>query len=102
MKRISYGGSTILTGDAIADALLDYATALARAGSADHVRVPGIGPLGRVELFDVVIGPASQVYAENSTGEEEVLDEVFVADLRHRVSLVAAGRAGDGADPVGG
>jgi len=102
MKRISYGGSTILTGDSIADALLDYATALARAGSADHVRVPGLGPLGRVELFDLVIGPASQVYAENSLGEDEIFDEAFVADLRHRMRVAAAGRLGEGTGLVGG
>lgn len=36
MKRITYAGGSILTGDRLADILMDDATALARAGLADH------------------------------------------------------------------
>jgi hypothetical protein len=93
MKRISYGAGTILTGDRIADALLDYAAALARAGTADHVRVPAIASDDERTVLDIVIGPASQLMAEHEeVGFADVIDEEFVDELALRGKMVAAGR----------
>lgn len=93
MRRVLYGGGSILTGDRIADALLDYAAALARAGTADHLSVPGIGSDGQPAAVDLVIGPASQLIAEHEeTPGDDLEDDAFIAELERRSRLVAAGR----------
>jgi hypothetical protein len=92
MKRIMYAGGSFMTGDRIADAVLDYAAVLARAGSADHLRVPGLGVDDRWHVYDVLIGPASQLLAEDvDTLIEDVGDESFLADLRARSGAVESG-----------
>lgn len=94
MKRIAYGGGFILTGDRIADAVLDYAAELARAGTADHVRVPALGSDDRATHLDIVIGPASQLVAEHEfVMADEIEDEDFISDIEHRGRMAAAGRA---------
>lgn len=94
MKRVTYGGGSILTGDRIADALLDYAAALARAESADHLRVPAVGADGLPAVVDVVLGPASQLLAEaEGVAGGDLEDAAFVEELEHRARLAAAGRA---------
>lgn len=93
MKRVTYAGDFFVTGDVVADALLDYATVLARADVADHVVVPGRSRDGALTSFDIVVGPASQLLAEHVEGlGEELVDDDFVADLRRRSRLAAAGR----------
>ncbi|MGN6428805.1 MAG: hypothetical protein ACTHMF_18475 [Leifsonia sp.] len=90
MRRIVYAGGTLYTGDAIAEALLDYARALARNGTADTVFVPahsgeGEGDPGSIELL---IGPASQLVSEPvDLAGRELTDEALVERLR---SLTAA------------
>lgn len=94
MKRIMYSAGSFVTGDRIADALMDYATVLARVGSADHLRVPGLGPDDRVHGFDLLIGPASQILTEDAdTVIEEVGDEAFIQDVRQRSRRAEAGRS---------
>ena len=64
MRRILYAGSVFYTGDAIAEALLEYARALARQGIADAVFVPGRTAEGDLSLVELLIGPASQIVSE--------------------------------------
>jgi hypothetical protein len=93
MKRIIYGGGSILTGDRIADALLDYAAVLARAGTADHVRVPALAADDEPTVFDIVLGPASQIMAEREgVSFADVEDEAFIDDLALRSRMATAGR----------
>jgi hypothetical protein len=86
VKEVSYVGDAFITGDEIADAVLDYGVALANAGHADKVVVPGIGRDGD-SRFDLLIGPASQLSAAHveHTGAE-LEDPDFVADIRDRIS----------------
>ncbi len=86
MKEVSYVGESFITGDAIADIVLDYGVALANAGHADRIAVPGIGRDGDAE-FDLLIGPASQLTASHveHTGPE-LEDPGFVADIRDRIA----------------
>ena len=86
VKEVSYVGDAFITGDAIADAVLDYGVALANAGHADKIAVPGIGRDGDGR-FDLLIGPASQLSAAHvdHTGPE-LEDPGFVADIRNRIS----------------
>ena len=94
MKRVLYAGGAFVTGDRIADAVLDYAAVLAGAGASDHVRVPGLGADHLAAEFDVVIGPASQLFAERAgLPDEELVDDDFVGELERRSQLAAAGRA---------
>lgn len=90
MKLIHYAGETFLTGDGIADALLDYATALARRARADRVELPVVsgGELGRIEI---VLGPASQLVVESrdfNGGNVELQDEQLEVDIRHRTAAL--------------
>jgi hypothetical protein len=85
MRQVSYAGGTFVTGDRIADALLDYAVALANAARASTVDVPVAGD-GHIRML---IGPASQVMSEvvEDAGPEPDGRE-FVEDLDRRVELL--------------
>jgi hypothetical protein len=63
MRQITYAGGTFLTGDAIAEALMEYAAALANADRAATVHVPAVDN-GDITDVNVLIGPASQLMAE--------------------------------------
>ena len=93
MKRVGYAGGAFLTGDSIADALLDYAAVLARAGQADRIRIPAIGADDHPTEFDLVVGPASQLIAEPVEFRGEELEApALVADLERRGRRARAGR----------
>jgi hypothetical protein len=64
MKRILYANGSVLTGDAIAHSVVQYATTLAKVGSADAILVPAVqGDGGTVEML---IGPSSQLIIEDA------------------------------------
>ena len=91
MKLIHYAGETFLTGDGVADALLDYAMALARRARADRVELPVVshGERGRIEI---VLGPASQLVVEtrdsNDVSLDEVQDDEIESDIRRRTAAL--------------
>lgn len=79
MKAIHYAGETVLTGDAIADALVLYAGALARRETAATVDIPVRSPDGSVNTASVLLGPASQIVALPEHSDfDEVIDEGLV------------------------
>lgn len=85
MKAIHYAGETVLTGDAIADALVLYAGALARRETAAAVEIPVRYPDGSVNEASVLLGPASQIVAVPAHSDyEELVDEDLVAWLVHQ------------------
>ena len=79
MDRIHYAGDSILTGTEIARALLEYAQALAVAGTSATVDIPVVderdGSIGRSELL---IGPASQLISDT---EDSPYDDAIDHDL---------------------
>jgi hypothetical protein len=92
MKQINYIGRDLLTGDQIADAILNYATALARRARADRVDVPVLIN-DRVSRVEFVLGPASQLIVESvDDGREEPVDDALVADLERRTELLHSPR----------
>jgi hypothetical protein len=102
MKRLAYAGGSLVTGDAVTDAVLDYAAALARAGQADRIRVPALGVDDEITVFDMVIGPASQLIAEPvDVDHDELVDPELVADLRLRGRRARAGHFDDRASGEG-
>jgi hypothetical protein len=68
MKRVHYVNTSFLTDDRIADALMNYSSALAIVNTADVVRIPGVDDAGKVRAYELVVGPSSQLM---SVGVEE-------------------------------
>ena len=54
---IMYAGETLMTGNEIAEALLDYSAALAESGSASTVEIPTISDDGTRSTAKVLVGP---------------------------------------------
>ncbi len=82
MHRIHYAGTSILTGSAIAIALVDYAQALAEVGSSATVDVPTLHDDGTPGRSDILVGPASQLMADDEDSTyDEVADEQLVAHM---------------------
>lgn len=85
MRRITYAGTSLYTSDRVADALLEYAAELARAGDAGIIEIPGRTGDGESRSLKVLVGPASQLVSEevDDTGVATDDDEA-VAELDTR------------------
>lgn len=94
MKRIHYASGSLLTGDDIADVIVRFAAALAHNNGAAEVRAPAVvdgGARGKVLLL---LGPASQMLAEDEAFEgDELRDEPFVAEFEQRIAALGPQRA---------
>ena len=85
MQRIWYANSWFATDDAIADALMEYATVLAVVNSSDVVVLPALDIDGARRQVRMVVGPASQILAMDSDDAAVDLDSRdVVQDLRNR------------------
>ncbi|NQX36346.1 hypothetical protein [Herbiconiux sp. VKM Ac-2851] len=83
MDRIFYAGDSILTGTAIAKALLEYAEALAKAGTSATVEIPTRLDDGGVGRSTFLVGPASQLVADTEpSGFDEIEDEQLIEHFR--------------------
>jgi hypothetical protein len=90
MDRIHYAGDIFLTGTAIAEALLDFARALARGESSESVDIPTVCEDGSIVRTSFLIGPASQLVSEAAVTElDELIDDELVAHLRQRAATFA-------------
>ena len=69
VKRVIYAGSDFLTGDAIAAALMRFSEALAEVGQAETIAIPALGENGEESQVEVLVGPASQIMAQDVTTE---------------------------------
>lgn len=95
MKYIHYDASLILTGDLIADAVVDYAAVLGANARTDAISVPTVGDDGSVSTTILLVGSASGLAVTVAPDDElEPEDPAFIRRLRD-----AAGRAGP-AGPV--
>lgn len=105
MMQIEYAGGSILTTDEVADAVLRYAAALAVAGGAAAIDVPGITVDGLPGTFKVLLGPSSQILAEPTEQAGDIDDRGFVTEVDGQIeSLERPNRAlpFDGEPPVSG
>ncbi|NEN05078.1 hypothetical protein G3T36_04255 [Diaminobutyricibacter tongyongensis] len=84
MHRVQYAGGSVLTGDAIATALLEYAAALARNATSATVEIPVREADGERGIAQVLIGPASQLV---STHEPDIPDDIVDAELVERFAV---------------
>jgi hypothetical protein len=90
MDRIHYAGNSVVTGTAIAEALLEYARTLAAADESATVDVPSLLPDGSVVRSMFLVGPASQLISETEPGEhDEIIDDDLVAYLKRQAELTA-------------
>ncbi|ANP74634.1 hypothetical protein [Cryobacterium arcticum] len=77
MKRISYAGGSILTGDDVAQALLDYVTEHSSGDASVAVNILVQEPDGTTRTHTLVLGPATEldvadVAEESLAGELEL------------------------------
>lgn len=102
MDRIHYAGDTLLTGSDIAHALLEYARALAQAGSAETVEIPTLNDDGERGRAEILVGPASQLVSHpEDVSSDEIIDAGLVATLRERTqNLLRFGTSELGASAV--
>jgi hypothetical protein len=76
MRKIVYAGGTFYTGDALAEAMLDYAAALARAETSATTFIPARTTEGTTGDLEILLGPASQLTSEPSPDiSPEIVDE---------------------------
>ena len=61
MKRISYGGTSFLTADRIADSLLLLVAAIRECRGAEMVELPAVGSDGEPVVVQLVVGPTSEI-----------------------------------------
>ena len=90
MLRITYAGGGFVTGTDIAEAVLEYASSLARAGDVDIVDVQvreTDGTLGRVRMLLGASMPiALEADGDTAAKYGELRDEVSVAQLTRLTS----------------
>lgn len=97
MERIHYAGSSFVTGDRIAQALIDYAHFLTAHNTSAAVDIPIRKDDGTVGHANFLLGPMSQLVSE-SVGSRfgELLDDELVLMLHDR----ATGRRDSYPQPV--
>lgn len=90
MKLIHYAGDELVTGDSIADAVLDYAAALARTEGSITLDIPVRFPDGQVTEVRMLIGPASQLVAiPHESDSAELVDDALVTDIRGKIAALS-------------
>ena len=85
MRRVYYSSGSVLTDDAIAQAVLEYAEALTKDGRADIVEVPVVLSSGHQGTATLLIGPSSQL--ASVTEESELTpprSDDLVEEIRRR------------------
>lgn len=80
--HLHYSDGSIVTSDAVADALLRYAQGLADNDRSDVVRIPILDAHGDPAVSSMLIGPASQLHTTPWDGPDASLDdEAFLMEL---------------------
>ena len=101
MDRIHYVGDSVLTGTAIAEALLDLARALAQAQTAETVEIPTRLDDGAIGRSTLLLGPASQMVADTEESPyDEIVDEALVRRLHEQADELVAGSRVVVASPI--
>ncbi|MEX1078553.1 MAG: hypothetical protein WED09_05545 [Homoserinimonas sp.] len=83
MKRITYSGGSIVTGNAITAALLDYTTSVADAENSVTVDITVLEENGETSIHTLLLSPASQFDIADVGGisEEEEARRFPVPDM---------------------
>lgn len=87
MDRIHYSGDSVLTGTDIAEALLDYAQALAQADASATIEIPILDERGQPARSALLIGPASQLITDTEDSDfDELTDPDLVTRMRNEAT----------------
>lgn len=87
MERIYYAGSSFLTGDAIAQALVNYARFLVAHRSTAAVDIPIRNSDGSKGRASFLLGPTTQLVSKSEwSSETEIEDATLVSRLRDQSS----------------
>ena len=102
MKALTTRVGSYVTGDAVADAVLSYALALARARQLDVVDLPFIAGGGEVARVKMMVGWMVDIDAvSRGHGDPELTDSALTDDLKAREgSLHAHGNTPLSADDM--
>jgi hypothetical protein len=91
MKRIHYAGTSFVTGDVLARALMAYARALADTATSDVVEVPIVRPDGSPGRVELLMLPTGGILFETEpTLLRELVDETIADDLHWRAANLVA------------
>jgi len=90
MKKLHFPGGSVLTGNDLADALMQYAEALCNRRQFDVVNIPVVGDDGQLGRAHMLIGSATQLVSVTAgyTGPELVEPETV--DFLNRKSMAGA------------
>lgn len=93
MKRVSYGGESFLTTDAVADALLRLVAAFGDGHSAEVLEIPAVKSDGKTMIVQLVVGPMSELISvPDETPLKEPDTTAVVRQLRERAKVLSAHR----------
>jgi hypothetical protein len=93
MKRVSYAGTSFVTGSEIAEALLAFIAALGLSGESAQVTIPALDLDSVPTTVDLVIGPASEIVAlQLPVSGDELRDDAVVQYLHDRARDLARPR----------
>ncbi len=70
MKRLIFSGTTVLVGDEIADAAVDYAAVLTRTGGADTIELRTLTPDGDPEESYLLLNSATTIMSQTMVSTE--------------------------------
>jgi hypothetical protein len=71
MKHVIYGGEPLVTGSAVADALLEYSMVVVRNGTSVPVTIPILSANGSIEQRSILLGPATQLETQDVDGSND-------------------------------
>lgn len=92
MKRITYAGGSIVTGNAVTKALLDFATHIASDATSVAVDIPVLESDGTTSTHTILLGPSTQfdVSDADHLSEEDEARKFPVPDLPTNATVAAA------------
>ena len=87
MREVIYAGGSFITSDEVADALIEYAAALANAERAATIHVPAAVRPGQPDDVTILVGPSSQLMAQavESHGEADPDAAEFLSSVAARM-----------------
>jgi hypothetical protein len=96
MKRIHYAGTSFVTGDAIARALIAFAHRLTEQNTSDVVEIPIARIDGSLDRIEILLAPGGMIFETEPTLTRDVVDDGVVEDLRQRAARLLASRPAAG------
>ena len=94
MKRLHHAGGSVLTGDALADAVLDYARALGNRHVLDVVDIPVVNDDGEYGHAQLLVGSGIELMSvTTSSNSPELVDQGAVDVLVRQTADKRAIRA---------